>query len=80
MRTVLTLALVLSALSLTAQAPVPKAAVPVATGFLGNKESKVFHLPTCKLVVKIKPENKVTFATREEAKAAGYAPCKICIK
>ena len=82
MRTILTLALVLSALTLAAQTPAPKviATAPVATGFIGNKGSKVFHLPTCKLVLKIKPGNQVTFATREEATAAGYAPCKICLK
>lgn len=73
MRTILASAFALSAIWLAAQQP---AAAP----FLGNKESKVVHLPTCKLVVKIKPENKVPFATREEAVAAGYSPCKICLK
>jgi hypothetical protein len=60
----------------SAQVPVP---APV-TGFVGNQEAKVFHLPTCRLVAKIKPENKVLFANREEAVKAGLTPCRICLK
>ena len=71
MRTILTLVLALCTLGMPLQAD---------PGFLGNKEAKIYHLPTCKLVLKIKPENKVPFATKEEAVQAGYAPCKICIK
>lgn len=53
---------------------------PAAPGFVANKESKVFHLPTCRLVAKIKPENKVWYANRDEAQKAGYAPCKVCLR
>ena len=74
MRTILTLAFALCTLGLSAQAP------PVASGLVGNQEAKIYHLPTCKLVLKIKPENKVPFASKEEAVKAGYAPCKICLK
>ncbi len=84
MRTVLVLMFALSAFRLGAQAPAPRnavsAPVPVATSFIGNKESKVYHTPVCKLGSKTKPENKVVFATQEEAVKAGYAPCRICIK
>lgn len=82
MRAVLSLALALSSFAIIAQAPAPKnaAPAPVATGFVGNKESKVYHLPSCKVGSKTKPENKVTFATQEEAVKAGYHPCRICIK
>lgn len=71
MRSFLTIALLSCTLGLSAQA---------TAGFLGNKEAKIYHVPACKLVLKIKPENKVVFATKEEAVKAGYAPCKICIK
>ena len=74
MRLFLMIALVLATFGLSAQAP------SVPAGFLGNKEAKVYHLQTCKLVLKIKPENKVLFATQAEAVKAGYTPCKICIK
>ena len=73
MRPFLTIVLALFAFGLSAQAP-------ATNGYLGNKEAKIYHVPSCKLVLKIKPENKVPFATKDEAVKAGYAPCKICIK
>jgi hypothetical protein len=78
MRSILSLALLLCTLGLSAQTTGPSGNAPA--GFLGNKEAKIYHLHTCKLVLKIKPENKVAFANKEEAVQAGYAPCKICIK
>lgn len=73
MRLALILSLVLSPLSALAQAPAPAPA-----GFVGNAASKVFHRPSCKLLLKTKPGEKVTFATRDEALKAGFAPCKLC--
>jgi len=75
MRSFLRFALILCTLGLSAQNP--STATPA---LVGNMEAKIFHLPACKLVLKIKPENKVAFANREEAVQAGCAPCKICIK
>ena len=75
MRAVLTV-LALAAWPLLAQGPAPA----VVTGFVGNKEAKVFHLPTCRLVAKIRPENKVLYANREDARKAGLSPCKICLR
>lgn len=44
---------------------------------IGNKNSKVFHRPTCKRLPKEK--NRVIFDNREEALAAGYDnPCDYC--
>lgn len=71
MRTVLWV-LVLAAGHVFAQSTVP--------AFVGNRASKVFHRPTCRLVLKIKPENTVWYANREEARKAGYTPCKICLR
>lgn len=45
-------------------------------GYIGNKNSKKFHLPTCKTLPK--PANQVQFSTRQEAVDAGYAPCGNC--
>jgi hypothetical protein len=80
MRGLVILALAFSVLELKAQAPKGTVPVPVVTGFIGNKEAKVYHTPACRLVAKTKPENRVLFATQEEAAKAGYAPCRICIK
>ncbi len=50
---------------------------PDATGeFIGNKSSKKFHRTTCGHLPAEK--NRVQFATRADAVAAGHEPCKIC--
>jgi hypothetical protein len=49
---------------------------PIADAYIGNKNSKKFHKPTCSYLPDQK--NQVTFDTREEAIAAGYDPCGHC--
>jgi beta-lactamase superfamily II metal-dependent hydrolase len=44
--------------------------------YIGNRNSKVFHQPTCKSLPL--PKNQITFNTRAAAVAAKYRPCKIC--
>lgn len=44
--------------------------------YIGNKSSKKLHRMTCRHLPVEK--NQVRFATREEAVAAGYEPCKVC--
>jgi hypothetical protein len=46
--------------------------------FIGSKDSDVYHYPTCYHVQAIKPENRVTFATVQDACAHNYRPCKDC--
>ena len=46
------------------------------TGYIGNLRSKVFHRPSCHSLPA--PKNRVTFATRDEAIAQGYRPCRNC--
>lgn len=49
------------------------------TTFVINKNTKKFHLNTCKNLKDIKPKNKKdTDMTAEELKKAGYSPCRIC--
>lgn len=45
---------------------------------VGSSSSKKYHRPNCRYVSKIKPENRVYFASQEEAKIQGYLPCKVC--
>ena len=45
-------------------------------GYIGNKKSLVFHLPTCPNLPAEK--NQTHFDTREEAVAAGYHACGNC--
>jgi len=46
--------------------------------FVGSKNSDVYHYPSCYHVNAIKPENKITFSTVQEACSRVYRPCKDC--
>lgn len=46
--------------------------------YIGNRNSKVFHFPSCQSVADMKEKNKIPFAAREDAVAAGYRPCRRC--
>jgi micrococcal nuclease len=46
--------------------------------FVGSAKSNKYHYSTCEWALKIKPENEVTFNSSEEARNAGYIPCKVC--
>ena len=53
-----------------------EAASTNSTEYIGNKNSKKFHLPTCRTLPK--EANRVYFDTRQDAINGGYAPCKNC--
>jgi hypothetical protein len=46
--------------------------------FVASKNSEVFHKPGCQSAQRIKPENLVSYNTRDEAIAAGKRPCSRC--
>lgn len=46
--------------------------------YVGSKNSNKYHLSTCPVAKRIKPENRVCFSSQEEAKARGYLPS--CLK
>lgn len=46
--------------------------------YVGSKNSNKYHYPTCRSAQKIKADNLMTFKSAQEAKAAGYVPCKVC--
>ncbi len=48
--------------------------------FIASKNSNKYHLPTCQWAMKIKPENRICFSSKEEAEKRGYQPAKCCIK
>ena len=51
-------------------------AVSTEVKYIGNKNSKVFHLPSCHNLPAEK--NRVNFNNRDEAVSAGYKPCGNC--
>ena len=56
----------------------PAAASTAKTAYIGNVNSKKFHLPTCSNLPAEK--NQILFTSYDEAIAAGYTPCSTCIK
>ena len=63
----------------TPEAPQTQEVTPPAdaTGFIGNRNSQVFHLPTCSTLPA--PHNRIYFDTRADAEAAGHRPCSRCL-
>lgn len=48
------------------------------SGYIGNRNTMKFHYPACSSVGDMNPANKVPLATRAQAIAGGYVPCKRC--
>jgi methylphosphotriester-DNA--protein-cysteine methyltransferase len=46
--------------------------------YVGSVNSDKYHVPSCRWAQNIKSENEVWFSSSEEARAAGYSPCKTC--
>ena len=46
--------------------------------YVGNSNTGKFHEPSCRWGQKISDNNKVTFASRNDAISQGYQPCKVC--
>ena len=55
----------------------PENAEPAEKVYIGNRNSKKFHLPTCGGLPAEK--NRVFFESLEDATAAGYTPCGTCL-
>ena len=56
----------------------PAASGTAQQAYIGNVNSKKFHLPTCPNLPAEK--NQILFSSYDEAIAAGYTPCSTCIK
>ena len=59
------------------QAAQPEAPAAEDTLYIGNKNSKKFHLPTCANLPA--EQNRVEFSSYQEARDAGFTPCGNCI-
>jgi hypothetical protein len=46
--------------------------------YVGSKNGSKYHFPWCVGAKQIKEENKIFFATKDEAEKAGYAPASNC--
>jgi hypothetical protein len=50
----------------------------VEATFIASKNSQIFHKASCPSAKRISPSNLVSYATRDEAIAAGKRPCERC--
>lgn len=46
--------------------------------YVGSVNSDKYHYPSCRWAKKIKPENRVWFKDKDDARRQGYVPCKVC--
>lgn len=53
-------------------------ATPGDKQYVASKNGSVYHLPWCSGAARIKEENKVWYATKEAAEAAGLRPAANC--
>lgn len=63
------------------QSPVKSTGTPDSSavgGYVASKTSAVFHKTGCTSAAKIKPDNLVKYASREEAVQDGKKPCAVC--
>lgn len=51
---------------------------PENAQYIGNKNSKKFHISNCSYVKKMKSENAIYFDTSNDARSQGYSPCAKC--
>jgi len=64
-----------------ANEPPPDRSLPAESGeslYIGNKNSRTFHLETCSSARSMNEKNRIEFHTREEAIENGYKPCSKC--
>jgi len=62
----------------TAAAAVSSASASVAHNFVASKTGSKYYTPDCSGAKRIKDENKVWFATKQAAEAAGLTPSTSC--
>lgn len=62
----------------TSIADLPEIPITTEEAYVGNSNTMKFHHKNCKSAKKISPEHRVPFATSQDARNAGYVPCKQC--
>lgn len=56
----------------------PSAGSAIQAAYVGNRNTGVFHQPTCSSVGQMNPANRVALGGRDEAVSQGYRPCGRC--
>jgi micrococcal nuclease len=50
----------------------------VESEYIGNRNSRVFHRPSCDGAVTMSAKNRLPLQSREQAIEEGFKPCLIC--
>jgi hypothetical protein len=74
----LTAAALPAATAATPSVTPPAASLPAGGQYVASRTGTKYYLPWCSTVKNIKEENKVWFASKAAAEAAGYAPASNC--
>jgi endonuclease YncB( thermonuclease family) len=61
-----------------AKAPGAKPTPPATGPIIGNRNSKIYHLPNCPDYSKVAERNRMPFKTEADAVAAGYGKARNC--
>lgn len=56
----------------------PTGPVSYTGAVVGNRRSRIYHLPDCPNYKDVSPQNRVTFKSREEAERTGYRMARNC--
>lgn len=56
----------------------PLPGIPEGGQYVASKNGEAYYLPWCSGANRIKEENKIWFASKEEAEGRGYRPAKTC--
>jgi endonuclease YncB( thermonuclease family) len=64
----------------TAKAPGVQPTATTTRPIIGNRNSKIYHLPNCPDYSKVAGRNRVPFKTEAEAQTAGYRKARNCPK
>lgn len=67
-----------AAAAVMGQGSMPAAETPKEQVYMASKNGTKYYLPTCGSAKRIKEENRVWFATKAEAEAAGYSAAANC--
>ncbi len=71
-------ALLVATTTATSTVPVVAPVTEATAKYVGSKSGSKYHLMSCASGKRIKPENRIYFATGVEAEAAGYTPSANC--
>jgi hypothetical protein len=62
----------------TGKAPSAKPPATATGGIIGNRYSRIYHMPNCLDYNKVSEPNRLPFATEAEAQSAGYRKARNC--